>query len=312
MTRPATLVLALALSVAVGCEKKPAPAEEPDGQKPVQKTFAGPGANNLLVFPGNSMMGGVSSGQGTTPTLTPEDRAALEDADRCPAVAAVAPIVRARTQVVSKDKNWSPTYLYGTTPNFLDIRDWTVEKPGRNFSDEDVARMSDVCLLGQTVARELFGQESPLGQQVRINNRPIAVVGVLSPKGANTFGLDQDDIVLLPWKTLKYKVVGQSVTPNAVPAARWWRRRAASPAGPWPNGINLYPPTPDGRSGDVARFTNIDMLYIKARSREDVRAAIQQVREVLRERHKLKPGQEDDFQIRDLGEAERAPKGPGK
>jgi hypothetical protein len=311
MTRPATLVLALALSVAVGCEKKPAPAEEPDGQKPVQQTVASMGKNNLLVFPGTPMKDGVSSGQGTTLTLTPEDRAALEDADRCPAVAAVAPIVRARTQVVSKDKNWSPTYLYGTTPNFLDIRDRTVEEPGRNFSDEDVARMSEVCLLGATVADKLFGKESPVGQQVRINNRPFTVVGVLSKKGANMLGQDQDDIVLLPWKTLKYKVTGQSVTANAVPAARWWRR-APTPAGPWPDRLNLYPPTPDGPSGDVARFTNFDMLYIKARSREDVQPAIQQVREVLRERHKLKPGQEDDFQIRDLGEAERAPKGPGK
>jgi ABC-type antimicrobial peptide transport system permease subunit len=277
--------------------------------KAVQKTIASMGADNLIVFPGNSSMGGVSSGQGTTITMSPADCAALEDIDRCPAIAAVAPIVRARTQVQYKEKNWPPNYLYGTTPTFLEIRDWTNLQEGFNFSDEDVSQMREVCLLGTTVVRELFGDEPEvIGQKVRINGRLLTVQGILSKKGANMLGQDQDDIVLLPWKTLKYKVAGQSAQTANASAAAGPQQPSATANVPWPNGLNLFlPPTQvAGQPVITTRFTNIDMMYIKARSTKDIPAAIQQIRDVMREQHHLGRGVPDDFQIRDLTEVSKA------
>src|SRR5947209_5877766 len=178
----------------------------------VQDSIASMGANNLLVQPGTASSGGVSFGSGSVVTLTPDDAAALADPERCPSIGAVAPIVRARTQVVYNNKNWVPLYIYGTTPAFLEVRDWQSLDEGNPFSNQDVAAQREVCMLGRTIVRELFGDESPLGKKVRINNKPFTVVGVLSMKGANMMGLDQDDIVLAPWTTIKFKVAGQSTS----------------------------------------------------------------------------------------------------
>ncbi len=91
----------------------------------VQKTIQSMGANNLLIRPGTATSGGVSFGSGSVLTMTPEDADVLSNPDRCPAIESAAPVVKARTQVVFGNKNWVPIYIYGTTPNYLDIRDWT-------------------------------------------------------------------------------------------------------------------------------------------------------------------------------------------
>src|SRR5947209_3972144 len=176
----------------------------------IQKTIAGMGANNLLVQPGTASSGGVTFGSGSIITLTPQDGEAI--LRECPAVRAVAPVVRARTQVVYGNRNWVPLYIYGTTPSFLDVRDWTDLTEGEPFTDRDVRNGSKVCLVGQTLVRELFGGQSPLGKEVRVQNVSFKVVGVLHGKGANMMGLDQDDIVLAPWTTIKYRVSGTSAT----------------------------------------------------------------------------------------------------
>src|SRR5262249_9876246 len=150
----------------------------------VQKTIANMGAHNLMVVPGNAAAAGVSTGVGHAVTLTPGDVLALEDHDRCPALDAAAPVVRSRTQIVYNNRNWVPQYLYGPAPGFLEGRDWEELAEGQPFSDEDVAAQREVCLLGQTIVRELFGEESPVGRRVRIKNRPFTVLGVLARKGA--------------------------------------------------------------------------------------------------------------------------------
>src|SRR5436190_1642557 len=115
----------------------------------VQKTIKSMGANNLLVQPGTASSGGVSFGSGSVFTLTPQDaEAILHD---CSAIVAAAPIVRARTQVVYGNKNWVPLYIYGTTPDFLDVRDWEDLDEGEPFSKRDVGNGNRVCLLGQTI-----------------------------------------------------------------------------------------------------------------------------------------------------------------
>src|SRR6266853_3043291 len=176
----------------------------------IQKTIESMGANNLLIQPGTAASGGVSFGSGTILTLTPQDAEAL--ARDCPAVDGVAPIVRVRATVVYGNKNWVPTYIYGTTQVFLDVRDWTDMESGDIFTDRDVRNSTSVCLLGQTIVRELFPDEKPLGKEVRVQNVSLKVIGVLSKKGANMMGIDQDDILLAPWTTIKYRVAGSSAS----------------------------------------------------------------------------------------------------
>src|SRR5690242_4501985 len=147
-------------------------------KKAVAKTIQSMGANNLLVQPGTASSGGVSFGSGSVKTLTPQDAAAI--ARECqPAIVSVAPIVRARTQVVYGNRNWVPLYIYGTTPAFLDVRQWDMDQ-GRFFTEQEVYSSAEVCVVGQTIVRELFQGQSPLGQLVRINNHPMTVVGTLT------------------------------------------------------------------------------------------------------------------------------------
>lgn len=265
------------------------------------------GANNLLIMPGQASSGGVSFGGGSSPTLTPGDAETI--ARDVPGAASVAPVVRARTQVVYGNKNWVPLYIYGTTPEFLDVRDWPVAD-GRAFTPTEVSGAAGVCMIGSTVARELFGTNEPVGQSLRVNNTPMQVVGVLASKGANTFGADQDDIVLAPWRTIKFKVSGQSAqTANQSTAA------AASSTGV--SSTTRYPsqqpsPYPTQSPTQVADFpapplpTYIDQILVRAASDEEVPGAIKQINAVLRERHRIRPGQPEDFNIRDTAELSNA------
>src|SRR5579871_6657906 len=170
----------------------------------VQKTIQSMGANNLLVMPGTASSGGVTFGSGSVITLTPQDADAI--ARECPAVNSVATVVRARTQVTFANKNWVPLYIYGTTPSFLDVREWTDLEEGEPFTDADVRNGTRVCLIGETIKRELFNDQSPIGREIRLQNVAFKVVGVLSMRGANMMGMDQDDIVLAPWTSIKARV----------------------------------------------------------------------------------------------------------
>ena len=177
--------------------------------KAIQRSISSMGANNLLIMPGTAASGGVSFGAGSVMTLTPQDCDAI--LHECPAVRSAAPMVRARTQVIYGNRNWVPLFIFGTTPAYLAVRDWTTLAEGEMFTERDIRNSSKVCVLGQTLVRELLGGESPIGKEVRVQNVSFRVVGVLSSKGANMMGMDQDDILLAPWTTIKYRVVGSSV-----------------------------------------------------------------------------------------------------
>src|SRR6516225_9746186 len=170
----------------------------------VQKTIASMGANNLLIMPGTAASGGVTFGGGSVITLTPQDADAI--ARDCPAVNAVSTVVRTRTQATFANKNWVPLYIYGTTPTFLDVREWTDLEEGEPFTDADVRNQTRVCLVGQTIKHELFNDQSPIGREIRMQNVGFRVIGVLSPRGANMMGMDQDDIVLAPWTSIRARV----------------------------------------------------------------------------------------------------------
>jgi ABC-type antimicrobial peptide transport system permease subunit len=281
----------------------------------VKQTIASMGANNLLVMPGTASSGGVSFGSGSVVTLTPQDAEAI--LRECPAVDAVAPVVRCRTQVVYSGRNWVPMYIYGTTPAFLEVRDWEDMEEGEPFTDRDVVGGTKVCLLGQTLVRELFGEESPVGKEVRVQNVTFRVVGVLRRKGANMMGLDQDDILLAPWTTIKYRVAGVSASTANQSAA------TASQPGTVSVAVNslsalyptssyqalIYPQASVNEAADTpqpVRFTNVDQIMARAASAPEIRTAIRQITDLLHERHHIRTGQPDDFSIRDMTEMSMA------
>lgn len=277
----------------------------------VRQTIANMGANILLIQAGTASSGGVSLGTGSVVTLTPQDaEAILHD---CPSVAGVAPIVRARTQVVYGNRNWVPLYIYGTTPAFLEVRDWLDLVEGEPFTERDLRNAGKVCLLGQTLIRELFQDESPVGKDVRVQNVSFRVVGVLSRRGANMMGVDQDDILLAPWTTIKYRVSGSMLynvnqSATAVPTDTSQRVNSLNQLYPSIQ-TGLYPVPSSTQMADTpqpVRFTNVDQIMVRANSPEDVPLAIRQVTELLHERHRIHPGLPDDFNIRDMTEMTKA------
>jgi ABC-type antimicrobial peptide transport system permease subunit len=275
----------------------------------IQKTIASMGANNLLIQPGTAASGGVSFGGGSAMTLTPEDcEAILRD---CPSVKSATPVVRARTQVVYGNRNWVPLYIYGTTPAFLDVRDWTDLDAGECWNERDVRNASKVCVLGKTIERELFHGESPIGKEIRVQNVSLRVVGVLSRKGANTMGFDQDDVLLAPWTTIKFRVSGASAqTANQSSSA------AAATSGTvntlnelYPGQTSLYPVPSATQAADTPmpiRFTNVDQITAAATGALAIPQAMNEISALLRERHRIRAGQPDDFNVRDMTEMSKA------
>jgi len=271
----------------------------------IQRTIATMGAFNLLVFPGNMATAGVSFGSGSSITLTPGDADAI--VTECPSIIAAAPIVRTRTQIVYGNRNWAPNSMMGTTPAFLEVRDWTEMAEGEAFTDRDVRNCSKVCLVGQTIVRELFAGESPIGKDIRMQNVNMKVIGVLRPKGANMMGSDQDDIVLAPWTTIKYRVTGTSVsTPNLSAAAAAAASATVLPSQVYPNySLSLYSVPSAVQTTDTpapVRFAGIDQIVAAARTGEQVPSAIEEITALMRERHHLRGDMPDDFNIRDLTE----------
>ena len=214
----------------------------------VQAQIRALGANTMTVHPGTVTAGGARSGMGSITTLTPEDALAIKN--ECPTIEAVAPMVRTVAQVVYGNTNWN-TQVQGTTPDFVFIRQWPVES-GVFITDSDVRGAAKVCVLGQNVKQELFGDSDPVGQMVRIKDIPFRVAGVLSMKGGQGFGGNQDDIVIVPITTAQRKLLG---------------------------------------------ITHVNSILLSAVSESAVDEASDQITDLLRQRHRIRPDGDPDFMI---------------
>ncbi len=173
-------------------------------QQTLAQAIASAGSNMLFVTPGAWNSGGVRMGLGTTSHLTVEDCQAIER--ECPAVKYASPLVRSSCSVVYGNQNWF-TNVQGYDTHFSQIRLWEVEK-GSFFTEQDVATSQRVCVIGKTVADNLFAGVDPVGQEIRMRNMPWRVVGVLVSKGQSGMGQDQDDTIIAPYTTVQKKMLG--------------------------------------------------------------------------------------------------------
>ncbi|PYP86213.1 MAG: multidrug ABC transporter substrate-binding protein [Blastocatellia bacterium AA13] len=225
----------------------------------IQSQIAQLGNNMLFVMAGSSRTGGMRGGSGSTNTLTVEDSEAI--ARECPSVRMTTPGVRAGGQLVFGNQNWSASSgIMGVNENFPDIRSWPVTS-GEFFTEGDVRTSARVCVIGKTVADNLFAGVDPIGQTMRIRNLPFRVIGVLSTKGQGQFGNDQDDTVMVPYTTAQKKML---------------------------------------------TITYINQVMVSAISPSATFTAENQISDLLRQRHKLGPNQEDDFFVRNLTDVAEA------
>jgi putative ABC transport system permease protein len=216
------------------------------------------GANLLLVWGSNVRMGGVSLGAGQRPNMSWDDAQAI--AREIAAVQVAAGTIRQQQQIVAGNQNWSTT-VSATDPDWFVAHDWTVEE-GRFFTAEENMGGRKVVLLGQTVAQNLFGEENPVGREIRIRATPFEVIGVLGRKGQNPMGQDQDDVVVMPYWTARRSVMGAS--------------RAFARA--------------------------VGTISVKVHEGEDMAAVEEELRQLFRQRHRVAANEPDTVQIRNLSE----------
>jgi putative ABC transport system permease protein len=218
-------------------------------QAQIQNQISSLGSNLIIVFPGSTRQGGVSMGMGSNTRLT------LDDVDKLTKestlLAGVSPVIRAGGQVIGGSGNWN-TSTYGVSTDYLDIRQWPLST-GEFFTSADVRSMNKVCVLGKTVAQNLFPDGDPVGQEIRIRNVPFKIIGVLSEKGQGAMGNDQDDVILAPYTTVQNRLSG---------------------------------------------FRNIQQILCSAISENSMTEAQQEIETLMRESHKIAPGDDDDFTVR--------------
>ncbi len=223
----------------------------------IRAQIAALGTNVLIVLPGSNVQGGVRAGFGNVNTLLDADGKAM--ARELPSVAFVSPVLRRQEQVVAANLNWG-TLAQGVAPEFQQIRDWEVAQ-GRFLHEGDMESAAKVAVIGQTVARQLFGSDEALDAVIRIRNIPFRVIGVLVPKGQTGQGTDQDDTVIIPYTTMQKRLM---------------------------------------------RITWVQSIVVKAVNAERVDEAQEQITLLLRQRHRIGPEREDDFNVRNLSDIAEA------
>lgn len=226
-------------------------------QREIEKQINSLGSNLIVIFPGASRTGGVSRGAGSFNRFTMDDIKKIEE--EAALIKAISPIIRSGGQVIGGGTNWN-TSIYGVSPSYLEIRDWELQY-GDIFTDRDERARSKVCVLGSEVAKNLFPNQNPVGEMIRIVNTPFKVIGVLKEKGQTAMGASNDDLILAPSSTVLYRLSG-------------------------------------------GRF--IHFIYASATSINRIAEAQEELRQIMREAHRLNPGDDDDFTIRNQTEITEA------
>jgi putative ABC transport system permease protein len=216
------------------------------------------GANLIILLPGNVTQGGVRLGSGQSATLNDDDAKAIEK--EVQQILVAAPLLRGGAQVVFGGTNWG-TSIFGVENNYFEAREWDIES-GRLFSGDENQRGGQVALLGLTVKNQLFGDDDPIGQIIRVKNVPFEVIGIMARKGQSAQGQDQDDAVFLPLQSARQRVIGTSRAKNR----------------------------------------SVGSIMVKVREGEEMAEAENEIKALLRQRHRLREGDEDDFTIRNLSD----------
>jgi putative ABC transport system permease protein len=219
------------------------------GSSQIQQSLMNLGDNFVQVEAGGRAVNGIRTGTHGTKTLTVADAVAIKQ--QIPLIKMVTPNVDSRVQLVYGNRNWNTTFR-GVGPEWFEIKRWDV-MAGTIFTQEDVEKDQGVCVIGKTVADNLFLDQDPVGQTIQVKNMPCKVVGVLVPRGQSSFGQDQDDTMIMPYTTAMKRIMGQT----------------------W-----------------------LDDILCSAVSFDAIKLAGQQISELLRERHRIRLGQEDDFSLR--------------
>jgi len=247
----------------------------------IKDTVSSMGASMLTINPSR---GSSSTRRMRENRLFPDDVVAVSK--QCSAVKVAAPLVYSEIQLVRGNLRWSPKFSFGTSADYLAARNWDDLDMGHTFSDQQILDSAKVCIIGKTVADQLFAGEYPIGQELRANGVPMRVVGVLSPKGGDIIGNDQDDIMIGPWTTFKYRI-------NAGSAPKQHATTFA----------DQLPPMQLVSHQGPMRDESIHQIYIQAQSPDHVAEAREQITALLCRRHDVDPA--GAYQINDITEVSR-------
>ncbi len=248
----------------------------------VRKQIESLGTNLVVVVPGATTMGGMRSGQGSASTLTVVDAEALRR--EAPAVGSVSYLIRQMGQVQYANQNWT-TNIQGVSANYPPTTNWQIAS-GRGISQEDDNNAALVVVLGQTVSRQLFGaSENPVGAVMQVKSVPLRVIGVFASKGQTSYGTDQDDLVMTAFTTAQRKVLGVAAPSQQQVPLNW-----------------VYPSPPNPYNLQQRLMGYVNQIYVQATDASQVQPAIGEVTEILTRRHHIRPGDVNDFSVRNLSQ----------
>ena len=248
----------------------------------VRKQIESLGTNLVVVVPGATTMGGMRSGQGSASTLTVVDAEALRR--EAPAVGSVSYLIRQMGQVQYANQNWT-TNIQGVSANYPPTTNWQIAS-GRGISQEDDNNAALVVVLGQTVSRQLFGaSENPVGAVIQVKSVPLRVIGVFASKGQTSYGTDQDDLVMTAFTTAQRKVLGVAAPSQQQVPLNW-----------------VYPSPPNPYNLQQRLMGYVNQIYVQATDASQVQPAIGEVTEILTRRHHIRPGDVNDFSVRNLSQ----------